>query len=144
MPTQFSTVSFTMDDSSVNNSIGLANQLSLNPLPSPWIVFSPNPLVLCRMKVHSQMYVVVELTLRTDSSLKWTLFFREHKLSSHNCPLLNDLPLEFTNAESVHMMVQRLDSSKICAGNPEDQYIAVCQHRAVTLHGISGLIHVYC
>ena len=56
------------------------------------------------------------------------------------------MSLEFTNAESVHLVVQRLDSSKICAGNPEDQYIAiaVCQHRAVTLHGMSGLIHVHC
>ena len=120
------------------NSTELANQLSLNPLPSPWIVFSPSPLILCRMKVYPQMHVVVELTVHTDSSLKWTLYFREHKLSLHACPLLTGLPLEFTNAESVHLVVQRRDSSKVCAGNPEDQYIAVCQQRTVTLHGMSG------
>ena len=90
------------------------------------------------MKVHPQMYAVVELTLRIDSSSKWTLFFKEHELSSPTFPLLIGLPLEITNAESVHLVEQRLDSSKVCAGNPEEQYVAVYQQRAGTIHGISG------
>ena len=138
VPTQFSNVSLVENCDCNINFTGLADQLSLSPLPSPWIIFSPSPLILCRMKVYPQMYVVVELTLRIDSSSKWTLFFREHELSSPTCPLLIGLPLEITNAESVHLVVQRLDSSKVCAGNPEEQYVAVCQQRAVTLHGISG------
>ena len=89
------------------------------------------------MKVYSQMYVVVELTLCIDSSSKWTLFFREYELSSPTCPLLIGSPLEITNAESVHLVVQRLNSSKVCVGNPEEQHVVVCHQRAVTPHGIS-------
>ena len=138
VPTQIPTVSLVENCDCNISFTELADQLSLSPLPSPWIIFSPSPLILCRMKVSPQMYVVVELTLRIDSSSKWTLFFREYELSLLTCPLLIGLPLEIKNAESVHLVVQRLDSSKVCAGNPEDQYVVVCQQRAVTLHGISG------
>lgn len=116
----------------------LNNILCLNPLPPPWIIVSNNPVIMCRMKVNQGRHVEVDFTIRSDDTMKWMVFLREKELNSINCPLLDGLPSHLMDIKSVLLIVNKLNESKLCVGNPDDKFIELHKQRAITLHGTSG------
>ena len=116
----------------------LNSVIRLNPLPSPWITISTEPIILCKMKVHTHKQAEVDLTIRINNDMKWTLFVRSHEVDSKICPMLSNLPLCVENMESILLVVQKLNDCRLCVGNQDEKFIKLHKQRAVTHHGISG------
>lgn len=126
------------DCSSQSVSSVLNSVIHLNPLPSPWMTISADPIILCRMKVHPYKQVEIDLTIRINDDMKWILFVRSCQIDSRICPLLGDLPIHLENMESILLVIQKLNDCNLCVGNQEEKFIELHKQRAVTLHGISG------
>ena len=75
--------------------------------------------------------------------MKWMAFLREQELNLSNCPLLAGLPSYLMDIESVLVIVNKLNESKLCAGNPDDKFVELYKQRAVTLIGISSKKEVH-
>ena len=126
------------DDSLQSVSSVLETVIRLNPLPSPWMTISAEPIVLCKMKVHPYKQVEIELTIRISDDMKWTLFVRNCQVDSRICPLLGSLPIHLENMESILHVIQKLGDCNLCVGNQDEKFIELHKQRAVTLHGMSG------
>ena len=119
--------------------------LSLPPPPcwSSWSMVSSNPLILCKTEVVQASRVNNILTLSIRKDLKWTLFVGGIELSTSKCPLLTQIPPTLTSVAVVWHVVDTLNFTKVCAGNPEDKLLDVVRHRSQTLHGCSSKLAVY-
>ena len=126
------------DYSSQSVSSMLDSVIRLNPLPSPWMTISAEPVILCKMKVYPYKQVEIDLTIRVNDDMKWTLFVRNCQVDSRICPLLGNLPIHLENMESILLVIQILNDCNICVGNQDEKFIELYKQRAVTLHGISG------
>ena len=93
----------TDDHPSQSVSSVLDNVFNVFHLPSPWMTISADPVVLCKMKVHPCKQVEVDLTIRINDDMKWTLFVSSCELNSSICPLLGNLPIHLENMESNFM-----------------------------------------
>lgn len=130
----------------------LSNRLSAwmtSALPShlhPWKIASQEPLVLCKLEVQqsdqsSRADAIFTITI--DQELKWIIVFKQQKLTVTRCHLLNDLPTILDSVSNVSCLLQFLDSTKYCIGNPDNHFIEIWKHRSLTLHGCSGNYNVY-
>ena len=115
---------------------------SLHP---SWKVVSTEPteqLTLCKLEVQCAsdegLCGHVILTLNVNAELKWTLYYLHHHLSAATTPLLSSLPDVTTSVTVVIQLIDTLDSSKYCVGNPDIKFIEHWQHKMTTLHGISS------
>ena len=54
------------------------------------------------------------------------------------CPLLSGVPSALTSAAAVCSLLRLLNSTKICIGNPDTQFLDIWKQRSLTLHGSSG------
>ena len=100
---------------------------SLHP---SWKLVSTEPaeqLTLCKLEVHCAsdegLCGHVILTLNINAELRWTLYHLYHHLSAATTPLLSSLPDVTNSVTVVIQLIDTLDSSKYCGGNPDAKFI---------------------
>ena len=78
----------TDDHPSQSVSSVLDNVFNVFHIPSPWMTISADPVVPCKMKAHP---CKLNLTIRINDDMKWTLFVRSCELNQSICPLLGNI-----------------------------------------------------
>ena len=66
--------------------------------------------------------VEATMTITIDRELKFAIVFKQQNLTATHCPLVNDLPTITDNVSSVSCLLQFLDSTKHCIGNPNKHF----------------------
>ena len=71
-----------------------------------------------------------------ESFLSWK------KQLSHESAILKTLPFKLTYAEGVRKVLQALDSSRPCQGNPDNRFMALLPSRKGVLNDHSGMYYL--
>ena len=122
----------------VQSSVALVHHLTSQSLMPSWIVASMDPLTLCYLRVQKQgqsSMADVTITVSISCELKWAVVFSGKELTLTNCPLLCEMPHELTSVNAVLGVISLLNTTKLCAGNPDEKFHKLWHHRTLTLHG---------
>ena len=65
-------------------------------------------------------------------------------LDPSRCLLLRTVSHALNSASAVYDLLNFVDTSKICNGNPEKKLLDQWQQRSLTLHGSYGKLHTIC
>lgn len=99
------------------------------------------PLTFVKLRVHQNLdipRVDVANTLAVDSDLRRTSAVFNMKVDSYRFSQFSHAPEMLTSASSVHSMLDYIDSTKVCIGNPDGKFLELWKHRSTTLHGSSS------
>ena len=100
-------------------------------------------LLFCKLDVKSHGSAPdVCFSLQISNDFSWKAFFHGKKLS-HESAVLKTLSFKLTNAEHVKKILQGLDSSRPCQGNPDDRFMALLHSRKGVLKDHSGMYYLY-
>lgn len=120
---------------------------SCSPLPSTWVINatdsdSDSPLILCKLKTFQLLppKINVSVTLSINEQREWNIIFLQPKLDPANCCILNDLAATVSSVSSLVTILSRIDSSKVCVGNPDTDILQMWHQRSLTLHGSNGIV----
>ena len=86
----------------------------------------------------TQDRVDVSMSVGVTDQLQWLLSSTNKQLDPGLCPLLSGVPSALTSATAVCSLLRLLNSTKICVGNPDTQFLDIWKQRSLTLHGSSG------
>ena len=128
-------------EGTVSSLESLSSRLVSLPLPDSWIVANKRPLTLCKLRVQhdpSSARADVSMSLGITDQLQWSLSLTNKQLDPSLCPLLSGMPPALTSATIVCSLLRLLNSTKICVGNPDTQFLNIWKQRSLTLHGSSG------
>ena len=81
--------------------------------------------------------IIIGITIGCD--LLWHITFLSNTLTSMQCPLIGQCPVQLNSISAVHNVIRLLDSSKICVGNSVNYLVSQFLDDDVTLHKISGI-----
>ena len=119
----------------------LSSRLASLPLPDSWIIANTRPLMLCKLRVQndpSSARADVSMSVGVTDHLQWSLSLTNKQLDPGLCPVLSGVPSALTSATAVCSLLRLLNSTKICVGNPDTQFLDIWKQRSLTLHGSSG------
>jgi hypothetical protein len=120
----------------------LSSRLASLSLPDSWIIANTRPLTLCKLRVQhepsSSARADVSMSLSVTDQLQWSLSLTNKQLDPGLCPLLSGVPLTLTSAATVCSVLRILNSTKMCIGNPDKQFLDIWKQRSLTLHGSLG------
>ena len=73
--------------------------------------------------------------LVVDMDMQWCIHTLHRPLHVPMCSLLSGMPILLNSVDSV---LNFLDNTKFCAGNPDKDLVAVWYQQMLSLHGCSG------
>ncbi len=120
----------------------LLNRLLRIELLPHWVTATESgPLIhqltLCKLRQQQVADPVsVIFTLAIGESFQWNLMFVHHNIDGLRDRVLAGTPPSLRTVHHVLQLLSRLDSSKICVGNPEERFLEVASHRVE--HTASG------
>ena len=119
----------------------LSSRLASLPLPDSWIIAKSRPLTLCKLRVQldsSSARADVSMSVGVTDQLQWSLSLTNKQLDPGLCPLLSGVLSALTSATAVCSLLRLLNSTRICVGNPDTQFLDIWKQCSLTLHGSSG------
>ena len=119
----------------------LHSRLLSQSLPDSWVVSSKSPLTLAKIRVQCQSpsaRVDVAFTLSVCDDLNWSLLLFTLPLEPASCPLLQAIPTTLKSAAAVCSLMRLINSTKICIGNPDKNFLDQWRQRSLSLHGTCG------
>jgi hypothetical protein len=121
-------------DAPVADEESLRKRITLFPLPPTWVINGNElPITLCKLRTYQLPSkcprVDVLLTLCITSELKWEVTFLESKIIQENCSLLKELPTTISNVSCLGDFMSLVDSSNVCAGNPDADIVQMWLQR---------------
>ena len=66
---------------------------------------------------------VIDRSLTISVDLSWYVFIRGRQLTCHDSPVLSDLPEHVTSVDVLESILEHIQSSPICLGNPDHDFI---------------------
>ena len=73
-----------------------------------------------------------------DMDMQWCIHTLHRPLHVPMCCLLSGMPILLNSVDSVFKVLNFLDNTKFCAGNPDKVLVAVWYQQMLSLHGCSG------
>ena len=127
----------------VDLAVTLHSRITSLPLPPSWVIDNALkvPITLCKLRVRSggcRPRTDILITLTIDANMKWVISFVHQAINPDNCSLLGALPPMLTSVTSVANAISLLNSSKICSGNSDSDFLKNWQQRSLTLHNSNG------
>ena len=108
------------------------------PLPDQWkAVSDPNSVEYCQLKGNLNGVHHVAASVVVCADLSWSVYLRGVKVPIA-CKVLADFPPAIEASSVVSKLVGCVDQAVVCPGNPETQFVAVCQKRGGTMKGLRG------
>ena len=113
-------------DSTVQTSTDLVSRLKINAIPllPSWIIASESPFTLGKVKVNYQQAPSIIIGITIGCDLLWHITFLSNTLTSMQCPLIGQCPVQLNSIAAVHNVIRLLDSSKICVGNSDNYLVS--------------------
>lgn len=115
--------------------------LASQSLPQSWTIAATEPLTIVKLRVSPTSLtpkVDVVITLAIHNGFTWSLSV----FNQHLDPTLNDclshVSRILTTASSVLALLEKINSLRLCVGNPDQKFLDLWNYRSSTLHGLSG------
>ena len=80
---------------------------------------------------------VVTHSLTISNDLSWTAVVHGHQVNSTKCVPLSDVPNRL-NSESLKILVEKLDSCRVCPGHPDKNFVEMVMSKKGKLTSING------
>ena len=110
-------------------------------LPTSWVVFNSDGSSMSISKLVSQgsgKAATIAMSVVVDMDMQWYIHTLHRPLHVPMCSLLSGMPILLNSVDSVFTILNILDNTKICAGNPDKDLVAVWYQQMLSLHGCSG------
>ena len=127
-------------------SVTALSDLTDSPLPSnQWIIqnHSPDNVIICKMssQLSSDRHSLsVTHCLTINSDFSWTLSVHGMKIDAHVCPLLSKISTKLSKKNSLQQLLSLLDSSMVCPGHPDEQFMEMAKAKKGRLLSRDGKI----
>ena len=109
---------------------------------SPVEVGSTEKLVFCKLHFQSQDSTPdVEFCLQISSDFFWKASYCGKELQ-HECIIREDTPQTLSTCAEVLHVIDRMNSSKPCQGNPDDRFMALLPSRKGVFRDPTGKCEV--
>ena len=116
----------------------LSERISMVTLPPSWVPiisdgsqsFSISKLI--EQRNHATVCLVI------NSDMQWSVHTTHRQFSTHNCVLLSELPILLNSIDNVFKILERLDHTTFCAGNPDQDLVTLWYQQMFSLYGCSG------
>lgn len=95
---------------------------------------------LCKLGSRSSRVgaeVAFSLTIQADFT--WRVHLRGQEVSHTTCTLFADTPLVLTTTSDVHRLLESIDNSRVCEGNPDECYTALLPSRKGVFMDLTGM-----
>ena len=107
-------------------------------LPNQWDVISnQSDIQLYRLDVDENAVLQVQLLVTVKSDLSWKVTVNSREIPV-TCQILKDLPPTIQSPEDVSRIVNLVDSASLCPGNPDSQFVSLCEKRGGSIRGDRG------
>ena len=119
----------------------LYNRIARVTLPTSWVVFNSDGSSMSISKLVSQgsgKATTIALSVVVDMDMQWCIHTLHRQLHVPMCSLLSGMPILLNSVDSVFTILNFLDNTKFCAGNPDKDLVAVWYQQMLSLHGCSG------
>ena len=114
-----------------------------------WIASSPveegstEKLVFCKLHFQSpESTPDVEFSLQISGDFFWKAAYCGKELQ-HECIILGDSPHTLNTAQDVVSVIDKMNSSEPCQGNPDDRFMALLPSRKGVFRDPTGTCKVY-
>ena len=105
---------------------------------SPVEVGSTEKLLFCKLHFQSpESPPDVEFCLQISSDFSWKASYCGKELQ-RECIILEDTPLRLTTGDDVASVVDCMNNSKPCEGNPDDRFMALLPSRKGVFRDSTG------
>ena len=113
-----------------NASLALLGEQIPNHCDSSWTMIQSDENIQLFTVHAGTSEPVIDRTLTISVDLSWHVFIRDRQLTSHDSPVLSDLPEHVTSIDVLESILKRVKSSPICPGNPDHDFIDLsCERR---------------
>ena len=85
---------------------------------------------------HSGLIKVVSI-IKVESNLSWCVYADDKKVPS-TCSILESLPPVISTPSDMATIIQSVSQAAICPGNPDEEFVTLCQTRMCTMKRTSG------
>lgn len=96
----------------------------------------PSRVTFCRVIAAETDQISFSIRMADDFS--WSLSLYGHTIPPDSCKLLKELPHLLTTAKLVKTVIQALEQSTICKGNPDQRFLDFALHRDGKFNDHSG------
>lgn len=90
-----------------------------------------------KLEVGSNGIHGITRTIMVHSNLTWSVFVKEKKVPATS-KLLTDIPLLVTSTSVVVDLLATVDSAVLCPGNPDPEFVSLCERRGGVMKGSRG------
>ena len=80
----------------------------------------------------------IAMSVVVDMDMQWCIHTLHRPLHVPMCSFLSGMPILLNSVDSVFTILNFLDNTKFCAGNPDKVLVAVWYQQMLSLHGCSG------
>ena len=96
-------------------------------------------LVFCKLRFHTpESAPDVQFCLQISSDFSWKVYFCGKELQ-RVCSILHEAPLRLTATDNVAGIIDRVDKSRPCLGNPDEKYMALLPSRKGMFRDHTGM-----
>ena len=91
-------------------------------LPTSWVVFNSDGSSMSISKLVSQgsgKAATIAMSVVVDMDMQWCIHTLHRPLHVPMCSLLSGMPILLNSVDSVFKILNFLDNTKFCAGNPD-------------------------
>lgn len=126
-----------------------ARVTAANCLPKNWVNMSssthqaPVPsLLFCHLRCQPPLFCSqVAYNIQIDQHLNWTLAAFNNRVECGQCSLLATFPSKLRNVDEVVALLLKVETGKLCTGNPDEQFICLTERQGGVLRDQSGENH---
>jgi len=101
-------------------------------------------LVFCRLvQSNASEAEQISFTLRIQDDFSWSVLFYQQPIEVSSCQLLGAFPENLQSADQVSQVVQVLEASTVCEGNPDEKFALVSSSRKDIFRDQTGMLKVF-
>ena len=125
-------------DLKTSSSNELGRRLQMLSFPPSWVIASLIPLTLCKMQVQDVMKPIVLMSVVVKDEMVWAVRILNSTFDINNFPMVNNIPPKLFSVSDVLNLVNVLDLSKFCIGNPD---FSMVEHWHQKRYSYNGTLH---
>ena len=114
----------------------LCTRLARTTLPTSWVAFNSDTSSVSISKLVSQgrgKEAIIGMSVVVDIDFKWCIHTLQRPLHVSMYSFLSSLPMLMNSVDSVFKILNYLDSTKFCVGNPDKDLVAVWYQQMLSL-----------